>query len=87
MMKQKFDIPLLEQSALKKIQSKIDLKTKPPGSLGQLEKLAVQLALITGEDKIVINQPTLLVFAADQIFLMVVVPSIAFVELIKSIYK
>jgi len=55
------------------IQSKIDLKTKPLGALGQIESLALQLALITqqriGNDeklaKIEISQPIMLVFAGD----------------------
>ena len=34
------------------IRQRIDLKTKPPGSLGSLETLAAQLAAITGTEKI-----------------------------------
>jgi nicotinate-nucleotide--dimethylbenzimidazole phosphoribosyltransferase len=47
------------------IQQRIDMKTKPPGSLGQLESLAAQLAAITGVEKIRLHKPVMLVFAAD----------------------
>jgi len=53
------------------IQSKIDQKTKPVGSLGQLEHVASQLALIQSQqqnnlvDKITITHPTIIVFAGD----------------------
>ena len=46
------------------IQAVIDNKTKPRGSLGVLEPLALQLALILG-DKPMIRRPTMLVFAGD----------------------
>lgn len=53
-----------------KIQTIIDGKTKPLGALGQLETLAKKLAAIQGMntnqvDSLVINQPTLIVFAGD----------------------
>ena len=47
------------------IRQRIDLKTKPPGSLGSLETLAAQLAAITGTEKIKLQKPAMLVFAAD----------------------
>lgn len=53
------------------IQAKIDQKTKPVGSLGQLEDIALQLAMIQSNKagklikNIVINQPTAIVFAGD----------------------
>ncbi len=47
------------------IQHRIDTKTKPLGALGRMEEIALQLALIQGQDKITITQPTMLVFAAD----------------------
>lgn len=47
----------------------IDNKAKPPGSLGKLETLALQLARIqlteTPHAELQINQPTMLIFAAD----------------------
>ncbi|MGP8304818.1 nicotinate-nucleotide--dimethylbenzimidazole phosphoribosyltransferase [Vibrio sp. YIC-376] len=53
------------------IQARIDNKTKPVGSLGLLEKVALELALIQSQDQdsaveqITIRQPTMLVFAGD----------------------
>ena len=47
------------------IQQRIDMKTKPPGSLGRLESLAAQLAAITGLEKIRLHKPVMIVFAAD----------------------
>ena len=40
-------------------------KTKPIGSLGKLEHLALKLALITGKEKIKLHNPTILIFAGD----------------------
>ncbi|MCM0148786.1 nicotinate-nucleotide--dimethylbenzimidazole phosphoribosyltransferase [Photobacterium galatheae] len=53
------------------IQERIDQKTKPTGSLGQLETTALQLALIQSQGQenavrqIQLNQPTMLLFAGD----------------------
>lgn len=43
----------------------LDTLTKPPGSLGALEELAIQLSAITGELKPTLTPPAVLVFAAD----------------------
>jgi nicotinate-nucleotide--dimethylbenzimidazole phosphoribosyltransferase len=43
----------------------IDGKAKPPGALGRIESLAVQLALIHGHDKPTADRALLLVFAGD----------------------
>ncbi len=62
---------MLDLSYSEAIQHRIDNKTKPLGALGQLEKLAHQLALIQSQGKkaatseIVLANPTLLVFAGD----------------------
>lgn len=39
--------------------------TKPPGSLGRLEQLAVQLAALQGRDRPGVEQASIVVFAAD----------------------
>ena len=43
----------------------LDTLTKPPGSLGTLEDLAIQLSAITGELKPSVMPPAVIVFAAD----------------------
>lgn len=43
----------------------LDTLTKPPGSLGVLEALAIQLSAITGELKPRVTPPAVIVFAAD----------------------
>lgn len=47
------------------IQNHIDQKTKPLGALGQLEALALQIALIQEQQQLSIERPLMLVFAAD----------------------
>jgi nicotinate-nucleotide--dimethylbenzimidazole phosphoribosyltransferase len=48
-----------------RLQQLLDNKTKPVGSLGQLEALAQRIGLILGSEVPVLNQPQLVVFAGD----------------------
>lgn len=48
-----------------KIQRSLDAKTKPPGSLGGLERLAAQLARVQKTLNPALRQPALIVYAAD----------------------
>ena len=56
----------LNQPALSAdIQQALDQKTKPVGSLGLLEALALRIGLILGTTKPVLTQPQMVVFAGD----------------------
>ena len=55
----------IDSSRRKAVQSIIDNKTKPPGSLGDLEALALNIALIQRSDTPSIQSPALIVFAGD----------------------
>jgi len=56
----------IEQPALAaRLQHVLDNKTKPIGSLGQIERLALRLGLILGSEAPVLREPQLVVFAGD----------------------
>jgi len=62
---QMFNIKPLSTQFDDAIAERINTKTKPLGSLGELEVLAMQIARVLGKDKPQITLPKMLVFAAD----------------------
>ena len=55
----------LDAPAMAAAQAHMDGLTKPPGSLGRLEELAVQLAGIRGQEALGVRRRTIVVVAAD----------------------
>ena len=58
-------IPTLDAAAAAEVQRRLDAKTKPTGSLGRLEELAVSLAAMSGRLDAAFNGKVVLVAAAD----------------------
>src|SRR5688572_20981727 len=58
-------LPLIDQAAAAAVQQRLDRKTKPTGSLGRLEELAVSLAGISGRSDGAFARKAVLVAAAD----------------------
>src|SRR3984893_18433395 len=55
----------LDETAMAQARTRLDNLTKPPGSLGRLERLAVQIAGITGNPRPHLHNPVVVVMAAD----------------------
>jgi nicotinate-nucleotide--dimethylbenzimidazole phosphoribosyltransferase len=55
----------LDETAMSAARSRLDSLTKPPGSLGRLERLAVQIAGITRSPRPHLKNPVVVVMAAD----------------------
>lgn len=59
-------LPPLDDAGLpRRVQAALDAQTKPPGSLGRLEALALQLACLQRSERPALHAPQLVVFAAD----------------------
>lgn len=58
-------IPKRDEKTGEEVQKYINSLTKPQGSLGRLEELAVELSKMTGEAFPVISPPGVIIFAAD----------------------
>lgn len=57
--------PIDDAALAQRLQQRLDRKTKPQGSLGRLESLALQLGLVQRNEAPRLVQPQMLVFAGD----------------------
>lgn len=64
-MLEEYPINPLDDALAKRVAAAIDIKTKPPGSLGRIEDLALKLALCQNTDKPAADPARLFIFAGD----------------------
>ncbi|WP_457336992.1 nicotinate-nucleotide--dimethylbenzimidazole phosphoribosyltransferase [Rhizobacter sp. P5_C2] len=57
--------PIDDAALAQRLQQRLDRKTKPQGSLGRLESLALQLGLVQRSEAPRLDRPQMLVFAGD----------------------
>ena len=58
-------VPPLDEAMGEQVTKYLDTLTKPPGSLGRLEELVIELGKMTGEAFPQVTKPGVIVFAAD----------------------
>src|SRR5579862_4107135 len=57
--------PIADPDLAARVQRRLDSLTKPPGSLGRLESLALKVALIQKTEMPAIGRKAMLIFCAD----------------------
>ena len=67
MQQNEFEIPGLNEGLREAIQHKLDNKAKPVGSLGRLESLAMQVALVQNTLTPELHKPVMLTVASDHL--------------------
>lgn len=58
-------VPIADTELSRRVQRRLDSLTKPPGSLGRLESLAMQIALIQSKEMPAAGRKAMMIFCAD----------------------